>query len=127
MSSLRLPNPPGCLAYDPRVQNPYGYLPSLAAGVIFLVLFGASTALHVWQTFRYRTPWLAAFVLGAFGEFLGWVARTVAHRCSYSVLFFKMQLVLLIIGKGGPNENRKDTPATSSQPFPVSILHLLYN
>lgn len=85
--------------YDPHVPNPYGYHPSLAVGIIFLILFGTSMAMHVWQAFHYRTRWLAAFALGAFGEFVGWIARTVAYRCSYSVRFFEMQLASLIMGE----------------------------
>ncbi|MCJ1367956.1 hypothetical protein MMC16_007094 [Acarospora aff. strigata] len=94
----RLPPTPACQAYSPRVPNPYGYQPSLGAGVTFIVLFACSALIHAWQSFRNRktTPWLWVFFLGAIFECVGWIARTLNHNCAYSVTYFKVQIAILI-------------------------------
>ena len=97
----QVPPLPDCGAYDydhPE-WSPYSYLPSLAAGITFTVLFGLSTFTHAYQTWRTRQWWQIAFVLGAFGEFLGWLARAIASHCPYSSTFFEMQISLLIFSK----------------------------
>ncbi|GIJ85948.1 hypothetical protein Asppvi_004819 [Aspergillus pseudoviridinutans] len=87
-----------CLPYNPNIPTPFGYRPSLVAGIVFMILFAGVTVGHVWQSFRHRNIWLGlAFSLGAFGEFTGWLARTVAYRCPYSVKLLEMQLAALIM------------------------------
>lgn len=98
MSRNELPHTKACLPYDPQIANPYGYHPSLAPGVVLVILFGISAATHAWQSLRYRTPWHWAFFLGAFFECVGWIARIITHKCAYSVTMFKMQLAVLISG-----------------------------
>ncbi|GKZ35747.1 hypothetical protein AbraIFM66950_006500 [Aspergillus brasiliensis] len=89
---------PQCFPYDPKIVTPFGYRPSIVAGVIFMVLFAGLFVVHVSQAFRYKNLWLGlAFSLGAFGEFTGWLARTVAWRCPYSVKLLEMQLAALIM------------------------------
>jgi hypothetical protein len=91
---------PDCLPYSPNIPTPFGYRPSLVAGIIFMILFLGVTIVHVWQAFRHRNIWLGlAFSLGAFGEFVGWLGRTVAYRCPYSVKLLEMQLAALIMGR----------------------------
>lgn len=91
---------PECFPYHPDIPTPFGYRPSLAAGIIYTVLFAAVTVAHIWQTCQHRNIWLGlAFSLGAFGEFTGWIARVVAYRCPYSVRLLEMQLAALITGK----------------------------
>ncbi|TVY32871.1 Sphingoid long-chain base transporter [Lachnellula subtilissima] len=87
---------PSCQAYSPEISNPFGYRPSLAAGIVFLVLFFLSACTHLFQAIRYRKWWLSLFVLGAGCESLGWIARTAAWKCSYSSDLFTMQIAILI-------------------------------
>lgn len=47
----------GCFAYDPTIDTQYGYVPSLAAGVTFLALFGTSLFLHIAQSTWSRMWW----------------------------------------------------------------------
>lgn len=103
MSRNQLPPTPACQQYDPRTPNPYGYRPSLAPGVVLVVLFGISAIIHAGQSIRYRTLWHWAFFLGAFFECVGWIARIVSHKCAYSVTMFKMQLAVLISGTISPS------------------------
>ncbi|KAJ8183879.1 hypothetical protein LV157_005827 [Aspergillus fumigatus] len=89
---------PDCLPYSLNIPTPFGYRPSLVAGIIFMILFLGVTIVHVWQAFRHRNIWLGlAFSLGTFGELVGWLGRTVAYRCLYSVKLLEMQLAALIM------------------------------
>lgn len=58
----------GCVAYDPRISNTYGYVPSEAVGITFIVLFGISTLLHLGQSIWIRQWWTLLFVIGALSE-----------------------------------------------------------
>ncbi|PYI11105.1 putative RTA1 domain protein [Aspergillus sclerotiicarbonarius CBS 121057] len=63
-----------------------------------MILFAGVFAAHFWQACKHNNLWLGlAFSLGAFGEFTGWLARTVAYRCPYSVRLLEMQLAALIM------------------------------
>ncbi|KAF4622696.1 hypothetical protein G7Y89_g14329 [Cudoniella acicularis] len=90
-----MPDTPSCQAYSPDDNNVFGYSPSLAAGIVFLVLFFLSAYVHLFKEFRYKTAWLDLFVVGASYECLGWIARTAASKCSYSSEMFTMQIPLL--------------------------------
>ena len=59
----------GCIAYDPLARAPtYGYIPNLAAGIIFTVIFSLSLFAHTFQVIRSRKWWYSSLILGAFGE-----------------------------------------------------------
>ncbi|KAJ7169215.1 RTA1-like protein [Mycena crocata] len=56
-------------------RNQYGYVPDRTVAILFLVLFGISTALHVGQTVYYRMWWLLpTAALCGVGELIGWAA-----------------------------------------------------
>ncbi|KAJ7136741.1 RTA1-like protein [Mycena epipterygia] len=80
-------------------DSPYGYIPHEYVGIIFLVLFGLSTLLHIGQAIYYRMWWLlptAAFC-GVI-ELIGWAGRTWS---SISPSFgdpYMMQIVCTIVG-----------------------------
>lgn len=42
----------------------YTYNPSMPAAIIFIVVFGISSALHFWQLLRSRTWYFIAFLIG---------------------------------------------------------------
>ena len=103
---------PQCVSNDPDIVTPFGYI---VAGVIFMVLFAGLFAVHVWQGLKYKSLWLGlAFSLGAFGEITGWLARTVAWRCLYSVRLLEMQLAALIMGLLNPAFRLGKLDATSA-------------
>lgn len=54
----------GCHAKIDGYGTSYGYVPSLAAGIVFCVLFGLSMLLHTLQLVWKRTWWCSVFVLG---------------------------------------------------------------
>ncbi len=49
-------------------DGPYSYVPSLAAGIVFCVLFGISLILHTFTSIRYRMWWQIVFAVGALGK-----------------------------------------------------------
>ncbi|GAB7346850.1 hypothetical protein MBLNU459_g1935t1 [Dothideomycetes sp. NU459] len=87
----------GCTPWTPGVSNAYGYKPSLAAGIVYCVLFGLSMLFHVFQTIRTRAWWTIVFSIGALTELLGWAARTWSSECPYNSNAFLMQICTLII------------------------------
>ncbi|PPQ64037.1 hypothetical protein CVT24_008850 [Panaeolus cyanescens] len=77
--------------------SPYGYVPSRDIAIVFIVLFGFSTLVHIAQAAKYRLWWLFPTV-GLCGvlEVTGWAARLWS---SYSPLLsspFEMQITLTI-------------------------------
>lgn len=60
---------------DPE-DSPYNYIPSESVAIIFLVLFGLSTALHTGQAVYYKMWWLFPTAILAGGtECIGWAGR----------------------------------------------------
>ncbi|QMW34624.1 hypothetical protein G4B84_010090 [Aspergillus flavus NRRL3357] len=88
----------GCHALVEGVNPAYGYQPSLAAGIVFCVLFGTSMVAHTAQSFWSRKWWCLLFAIGCLTEVLGWAARTWSAECPYQTDAFLMQISTLIIG-----------------------------
>jgi hypothetical protein len=59
----------GCIHYTHRLRPSYGYHPSLAAGIIFVVLFGLSMAGHIFQAIRTRQSIFIICTVGAMSMF----------------------------------------------------------
>ncbi|RAH72299.1 RTA1 domain-containing protein [Aspergillus aculeatinus CBS 121060] len=87
----------GCHAYVEGYGTSYGYQPSLAAGIVFCVLFGVSMLAHLVQMVWKRTWWCTVFVLGCAVELIGWAGRTWSAECPYNSTAFLMQISTLII------------------------------
>lgn len=86
-----------CHAYIPGLETSYNYVPSLAAGVLFCVLFGLSMVVHIVQFTWKRTWWCSVFAIGCLVELLGWAARAWSSQCPYMSTAFLMQISTLII------------------------------
>ncbi|CBF76494.1 hypothetical protein AN4912.2 [Aspergillus nidulans FGSC A4] len=87
----------GCHAYIDGIGTPYGYVPSLAAGIVFLVLFGLTMVGQTVQFAWKRTWWCAVFAVGSLTEVIGWAGRTWSAECPYNTNAFLMQITTLII------------------------------
>ncbi|KAL5338729.1 RTA1 like protein-domain-containing protein [Aspergillus crustosus] len=87
----------GCGAYIEGLDTPYGYAPSLAAGVVFLVLFSLTMIGQTIQMIWKRTWWSAVFAIGSLTEVIGWAGRTWSAECPYNSQAFLMQITTLII------------------------------
>ncbi|KAF3906828.1 hypothetical protein ABW21_db0200015 [Orbilia brochopaga] len=86
----------GCHAAVPGIEPTYGYYPSLAAGVVFLVLFGLSTIGHIYASVKGRHYWYLCFALGTISEMIGWGGRVWSAKCPYNNNAFLMQISTLI-------------------------------
>ena len=56
----------------------YHYSPSMAAAIIFVIIFGVATALHFWQMLRSKTWFLIPFLIGGIFETVGYVGRALS-------------------------------------------------
>ncbi|KAK6373596.1 hypothetical protein LTS17_008088 [Exophiala oligosperma] len=75
----------------------FAYCPSLAAAVIFAVLFGITTTTHIAQAIRYRKAFATVLIMGAAWETGGYVVRTLAvyHQLNETLYTVQQLLVLL--------------------------------
>ncbi|KAG5753044.1 hypothetical protein H9Q70_004349 [Fusarium xylarioides] len=71
----------------------YHYGPSLAAAVISIILFTATTILHFFQMIQTRTWFFLAFSLGGIFEIIGYIGRTVPDTLGAYIL----QSVFLLV------------------------------
>lgn len=58
----------GCYDYIEGFGTPYGYPPSLAAGIVFLVLFGLTMVAQTIQMAWKRTWWCSVFAVGSLSK-----------------------------------------------------------
>ncbi|KAF8148357.1 RTA1 like protein-domain-containing protein [Mycena galopus ATCC 62051] len=87
---------PPSLSLPPPSQ--YGYTPHEYVGIIFIVVFGLSTVLHVGQGIYYRMWWLfpTACLCGV-GEVIGWAGRLWSSISPTLHDPFMMQIVSLVV------------------------------
>ncbi|KAF3032195.1 hypothetical protein E8E11_002289 [Didymella keratinophila] len=62
----------------PNAFVSYGYNPSLAAAVLFTVIFAITTALQFYQMVRKRAWFLMPFVVGSLLGSVGYIGRTLS-------------------------------------------------
>ncbi|KAJ7064293.1 RTA1-domain-containing protein [Mycena amicta] len=88
----------GTTSIEPVHLSPYGYVPSKGVAVIFLILFGISTAAHVGQAVWYRMWWLLPTAcLCGFGELIGWSGRFWSSISPHEANPYMMQITTTII------------------------------
>ncbi|KAG5660911.1 hypothetical protein KAF25_002554, partial [Fusarium avenaceum] len=78
----------------------YHYAPSLAAAILFAVLFGLSGLVHAYQLAKGRTWYLLAFFIGVLFEVIGHAARAynaTEDNPNWSDIPFIMQTLLLLL------------------------------
>ncbi|KAJ6624747.1 RTA1-like protein, partial [Mycena sp. CBHHK59/15] len=76
----------------------YGYVPQESVAILFIVLFGISTILHIGQAIHYRMWWLfpTACLCGV-GEIIGWSGRLWSSISPTLKDPFLMQITTTII------------------------------
>ncbi|KIY46129.1 RTA1 like protein [Fistulina hepatica ATCC 64428] len=84
------------------LSRPYGYVPTLSATIIFVVLFSvscAAIALHLGQSIYYRIWWLLpTAVFSGLIEIMGWAGRVWSSVNASNLGPYEMQMTLTIIG-----------------------------
>ncbi|KAK3901581.1 RTA1 like protein-domain-containing protein [Staphylotrichum tortipilum] len=78
----------------------YRYDPNLAANIVFIVLFAALTAGHIFLLIRKRVWYFIPFVLGCTFETLGYVGRAIASKEApdFTLSVYIMQTLLILLG-----------------------------
>ncbi|KAF2018817.1 RTA1-domain-containing protein [Aaosphaeria arxii CBS 175.79] len=83
---------------DPNAFVYYRYAPSLAAAAIFVALFGISSLLHIWQTWRKKSWFMTPFIIGALFEFVGYIGRILSSQDQWDRNAYIIQTLLLLLG-----------------------------
>ncbi|KAL0941460.1 RTA1 domain-containing protein [Colletotrichum truncatum] len=73
------------------------YVPSMAAAVIFTIIFLALSALHTWKMFRTRLWFCIPFVIGGYMEVIGFIGRIAANNATDQLMPYIIQSVFLLI------------------------------
>lgn len=74
------------------------YVPSLALGILGVVLFTSALGLHLWLLIRHRTWYFSAVVVGLVMEIIGYVFRILASQKNpYSVSYFVAQYFCIVV------------------------------
>ncbi|KAH7024096.1 RTA1 like protein-domain-containing protein [Ilyonectria destructans] len=78
----------------------YQYDPSLAAAVIFLIIFAASAILHAWQIIRTKNWYFIPFLVGTLAEAIGCTGRAIGAKESpdWTKGPYIIQALLLLLG-----------------------------
>ncbi|KAM6522980.1 hypothetical protein FALCPG4_012587 [Fusarium falciforme] len=80
--------------------NYYRYEPSLAASIIFFVIFALSSALHLYQIIQTRTWYFLPFFVGSLFESVGFIGRAIGAEQAPDYTFgpYVLQTLLLLLG-----------------------------
>ncbi|KAJ5682665.1 hypothetical protein N7462_005830 [Penicillium macrosclerotiorum] len=78
-------------------DNLYGYVPSLAAGILFIILFAATTIYHGVQLSKARCWYFIPFVIGGIFQIIGYICRVIARNNLSSVPIYALQSVLILL------------------------------
>ncbi|KAL5342027.1 RTA1 like protein-domain-containing protein [Aspergillus crustosus] len=77
--------------------NIYGYNPSIPAAAIFIVLFGGSTAYHLYQLVKAKALYFIPFAIGGIFQVLGYLFRILSHNNTDSIPLYALQTVLILL------------------------------
>ncbi|KAF2012065.1 RTA1-domain-containing protein [Aaosphaeria arxii CBS 175.79] len=73
------------------------YVPSMAAAVIFLILFLIASAMHTWKMYRQRMWFCVCFVIGGYLEVIGYGGRIGANNATDQLGPYIIQSVFLLV------------------------------
>ncbi|KAJ5471327.1 hypothetical protein N7530_008684 [Penicillium desertorum] len=77
----------------------YHYNPSAAAAIIFVVLFGLTTLVHIFQMIRSRSWFFIPFIIGGIFEAVGYIGRYLSSQetPNWTTIPYVIQSVLLLL------------------------------
>ncbi|KYK60204.1 RTA1 like protein family [Drechmeria coniospora] len=92
------PDSPCTLDTCPVEWSIYGYRPSLAANVTFLVLFALVGLVHIYLGCRWRSwGFMVGMILGCLSEIIGYAGRIMLWSNPFSFVGFMIQIICLTI------------------------------
>ncbi|KAJ5771692.1 hypothetical protein N7520_002221 [Penicillium odoratum] len=80
-----------------NADNLYGYDPSIAAALIFVILFAGTTSYHIWQLTKAQCWYFIPFVIGGIFQIIGYVSRIIAHNNLSSVTIYAIQTIMILL------------------------------
>ncbi|PLB48665.1 putative RTM1-like protein [Aspergillus steynii IBT 23096] len=75
----------------------YRYTPSLAAAILFIILFVLITAYHLYQVIRARCWYFLIFVVGGVFQIIGYICRVLAHSDKENVPIYAVQTLMILL------------------------------
>ncbi|KAF7922879.1 uncharacterized protein EAE97_011043 [Botrytis byssoidea] len=75
----------------------YRYTPNIAAAVIFLLAFAATTLYHIYQMIRARSWYFTPLVIGGLFEVVGYIFRIMAHSNKESIPIYSITTILILL------------------------------
>ncbi|KAJ5747173.1 uncharacterized protein N7511_008869 [Penicillium nucicola] len=73
------------------------YVPSIAASVIFLILFLGITAVHFWKLFKTKVRFTIPFAIGGLFEFIGYAARAACTNKTGKLMPYIIQSIFVLL------------------------------
>ena len=108
MSSAALPTgaprpPPGTVVFGPSANctleicpvqiSVYGYRPSLAANISFIVLYALAALIHAYLGIRWKQWWfMGCMLVGAVNAIIGYVGRVMMYYNPFNFAAFILQI-----------------------------------
>ncbi|KAJ7307799.1 RTA1 domain protein [Mycena albidolilacea] len=75
----------------------YDFYPSFAAAVLFSLLFGVVTALHIAQAVKYKTTFCWVIIMACFWEFSSFVTRAISTKYQQSAGLVLVSQILVLM------------------------------
>ncbi|RHZ65496.1 RTA1 domain-containing protein [Aspergillus thermomutatus] len=75
----------------------YHYEPSLAAAILFSVLFSITTLLHLYQRVKSGSTCMNPFIVGGFFQVTGYGCRAASHFFETSTTLYAIQTLLVLL------------------------------
>ncbi|KAH8426782.1 RTA1 domain-containing protein [Aspergillus melleus] len=75
----------------------YRYTPSLAAGILFLILFTLTTVYHLYQVICMRSSYMLVFVTGGVFQIIGYICRILAHYDKESIPIYSIGTIMILL------------------------------
>ncbi|KAJ5106232.1 hypothetical protein N7456_002907 [Penicillium angulare] len=73
------------------------YVPSIAAAVIFIILFGVVTTYHFWKLFKTKVRFTIPFAIGGLFEVIGYAARVGASNNTGKLMPYIIQSIFVLL------------------------------
>ncbi|CEN60407.1 hypothetical protein ASPCAL02847 [Aspergillus calidoustus] len=74
------------------------YVPSIAASIVFLILFFIPTAFHCWKAWKTRARFCIPFCIGGIFEIIGFAARAACTNQTAELIPYIIQSVFILLG-----------------------------
>ncbi|OIW34302.1 RTA1-domain-containing protein [Coniochaeta ligniaria NRRL 30616] len=73
------------------------YIPSIAAAIVFAIIFALLTAVHLWRMIQTRMWFCLPFVIGGFFEIIGYGGRAAATNSTGELMPYIIQSMFLLL------------------------------